>query len=74
MNKNSTEWHHPNGCGWDPTKERTAKFSLLLFNLTDNSWENFEVGFVGAFFCSFFGQAKKEINRNKNIAFGCYSF
>ena len=30
--------------------------------------ENFEVGFVGAFFCSFFGHAKKEIDKKENIS------
>jgi hypothetical protein len=68
IRKASSEWHHPNGCGWDPTKERTAKILKLLFNLTGNLYENFAVGFVGAFFCSFFGQAKKE--KNKNFTFG----
>ena len=46
-------------------KRANAEFSKLNLYLTNDLCENFEVGFVGAFFCSFFGQAKKERDKKR---------
>jgi hypothetical protein len=55
-----SQLHHPLGCGWDPTKERTSKILKLSFNLANNFCKILKLVLLVPFFAPFLGKQTEE--------------